>query len=120
VASTRRILVVDDDSTIRKLLSSILTLNGYEVSTASNGAEALDRVAVFQPDMIILDNRMPIMDGPTFIKIYRKISGCSTPIILISGSQYLTKMAVTAHVQECLLKPFDVDELLGYMNCSAT
>ena len=65
-----RVLVVDDDPTILELVMA-LEDEGYEVATASNGREALDRTTAFAPEVILLDMNMPVMDGAAFTAAYR-------------------------------------------------
>src|SRR5476651_1166296 len=62
----KKILVVDDDVPIREALTQLLTLEGYVVLTAGNGQEGLDILRSSRPDLILLDLRMPIMDGWEF------------------------------------------------------
>ena len=78
--SAGRILVVDDDDTIRELISIALGDEGYEVMTAIHGREALERTVSWSPDVILLDMRMPVMDGweftrPGAARPYRRADG---------------------------------------------
>ena len=68
LSSVRQILVVEDDASIRGLVSDLLRDDGYQVSEACNGAEALDAVREQRPDLIVLDLMMPVMDGWTFVE----------------------------------------------------
>ena len=89
-----RILVVEDDEAIRGLVTEVLRDDGYEVSEAANGAEALDYVGGHQPDLIVLDLMMPVMDGWTFVEECRRINRCSeVPIVVTSASHDLPKTA---------------------------
>jgi CheY-like chemotaxis protein len=79
-------LVVDDDDSIRSLFRRTLKADGWSVAEATNGAEALDRVAEQRPRIILLDLMMPVMDGFDFLLRYRSLEGCaSTPIIVITA-----------------------------------
>ena len=71
VGDQKRVLVVDDDASIRELLSTALEDDGYEVVPAINGADALSVCERWRPDVIVLDLMMPIMDGWTFAKRLR-------------------------------------------------
>jgi CheY-like chemotaxis protein len=111
------ILVVEDDEAIRGLVSEVLRDDGYEVSEAANGAEALEYVNNHRPDLIVLDLMMPVMDGWAFVERCRVNPGCSdVPIVVTSASHDLPKTAERLRsygVRTCLAKPFDVDGLLA-------
>src|SRR5215213_2769243 len=78
------ILVVDDEEGVRRLLVSLLTRDGYAVTAVGSGAEALDAVAQAPPHLVLLDIRMPEMDG---FEVYRRLraSGYAGPILFLSG-----------------------------------
>ena len=76
----KNILMVDDEPRLVTLVETYLTQSGYRVSTASNGAEALAIAQKENPDLIILDLMMPVMDGYEFMRAYR--SKRDTPIII--------------------------------------
>lgn len=103
-----RVLVVDDSKTMRKILKSILTELGYtEVEEACNGQDALTKVGAFNPDLLLVDWHMPIMDGITFVKTYRK-QGNKTPIIFVTSENEKTRVieAIKAGVNSYVMKPF--------------
>jgi CheY-like chemotaxis protein len=77
----KKILIVDDEASIRLLYEEELREEGYEVITASNGKEALESVKVHNPDLVVLDIRMPEMDGIEFLRIIRQTHR-NLPIIL--------------------------------------
>ena len=110
----KRILVVDDDDTIRETLADALHLEGYTVDTAANGAIALDRVRQARPDAIILDLMMPVMDGWRFMSAYRSEAACiGIPVLVTSAYRQLGEAAPELRVQACIAKPFDLGVLLG-------
>lgn len=78
----QRILLVDDDGTIRHMLTYGLRAAGYEVEPTTNGREGLAAIETFQPDLIVLDLYMPELDGLTFLQQYQG----PIPIIVCSGS----------------------------------
>src|SRR3989338_3632081 len=81
-----RILIVDDDLTTTALLNAKLTEHGYDVQTANDGLEALQKSQSFQPDLIILDIMMPKMDGYTFVLEFKKFGDIKqTPIIVLTS-----------------------------------
>jgi CheY-like chemotaxis protein len=112
-----QILVVEDDAAIRGLVSEVLREDGYDVSEASNGLEALEAVSERRPDLIVLDLMMPVMDGWTFVEECRRSRRCEqVPIVVTSASHDLPRTAERLRsfgVRTCLAKPFDVDGLLA-------
>jgi two-component system response regulator (stage 0 sporulation protein F) len=112
-----QILVVEDDAVIRGLLSEVLRDDGYEVSEAANGAEALAYLTGHTPDLIVLDLMMPVMDGWTFVEECRRADFCGeVPIVITSASHDLPITAERLRsfgVRTCLAKPFDVDGLVA-------
>jgi DNA-binding response OmpR family regulator len=110
-----RVLVVDDEPEILRYLSDILEGLGYEVSSARDGREALDRVAARQPDLILLDCVMPVMDGVAVCQALRM--GKATrllPVIMVTGLTDLDSRmrALESGVDDVVTKPFHVPELV--------
>ena len=105
------VLVVDDDPTIRSSISDILDLEGYPVATASNGAEALALVEQAVPSLVLLDMRMPIMDGWRFAGALsqRRID---VPIVVVTAAQDAEDWAREVGAEAFLAKPFELTELL--------
>ena len=108
-----RVLVVDDDRHIRDLLRELLAEDGYEVAAASNGAEALELLAVFAAQVILLDIDMPVMDGVTFAQRYRAAfsEDAQAPIIVITAGGNAPARARQLQAAGFVGKPFDLDEL---------
>ncbi len=108
------VLVVEDELDTRNLLRDLLADAGYEVVTAEDGAAALgvlDRQEAL-PDLVLLDMRMPFMDGPTFFECLRsRPESRQTPVLVVSGT---LRRSVRGEVQgiRILHKPFDARELL--------
>jgi len=113
-----KILVVDDDVLNTKLVHSILTANNYEVVTAGDGQEGLEKVESENPDLVILDIVMPKMDGYTFVKEMRakEIKSASPikviPIIVVTGSAQMSDLFELEGVRDYLVKPFKEEALL--------
>jgi CheY-like chemotaxis protein len=105
------ILVVDDDQSIRSTVSEILTSEGYAVETAANGAEALLIVGQSHPSLVLLDMRMPIVNGWEFASILRE-RGIAVPILVMTAAQDAGRWANEIGAQGFLAKPFDLDDLL--------
>jgi two-component system, OmpR family, response regulator len=108
-----RILVIEDDPSIQEFMSMALQDEGYEVKVAANGAVALQLLNTFQPDLILLDMLMPIMDGKAFLEKYHQLPASRAPIIALSASRNLKSIVKPLGVNDFLGKPFDLDELLG-------
>jgi signal transduction histidine kinase len=84
--NTPLILIVDDDRTTRKILRRAMEQEGYQVAEASDGAEAIDAYALLNPDMVLLDAKMPVMDGfACCSKLRATESGCRTPVLMITS-----------------------------------
>jgi len=110
-----RILIVEDDEAIRRLLSMALTDEGYDVAIAPDGAEGLHMVLSFQPDLIFLDVTMPVMDGKTFLAEYFKETtiGQRAPVIALTAANNLNDM-VELGVDDFIAKPFPIERILAY------
>ncbi len=114
----RKILAVDDEPSIVRLVSAALTARGYEVVTAADGEEALAKVAEERPDLIVCDIMMPRMDGREVARrlaadpVTRKI-----PLIFLSAIGDLDDQLDTLQEggQEYLTKPFNPAELASYV-----
>lgn len=107
------ILVVEDDPDTREALQTVLELEGYEVLTAEHGHDALARIYDVNPDVILLDMRMPIMDGWTFARMYRQRPGPLAPIIALTAAADAARVAVEIGAAACVPKPFGVRDLLN-------
>lgn len=107
-----RILVIDDDEAIRELTTMILADDGYEVLTAPDGAAALAIAERQPPSVILLDMRMPVMDGWKFASAYRSMPGQHAPIIVVSAAHDAEAWATEIGADAVLPKPFDLDDLL--------
>jgi CheY-like chemotaxis protein len=107
-----RLLVVDDDPTIREMLDMVLASEGYEVITAAHGAAALALVDQRRPHVILLDMKMPVMDGWEFLRQYRARPGAKVPIVVITAAQDDRREAADIGAQAYIAKPFAIDDLL--------
>ena len=109
------ILVVDDDPVIQKLLAVNFEMEGYHVVTASDGEEALDRVAAERPAVVVLDVMMPKVDG---IEVLRRIKAspitANTPVLLLSAKAQAQDIddGMAAGADFYLTKPFEPLDLL--------
>jgi excisionase family DNA binding protein len=112
--SRARVLVVDDEASIRDLLSKTLALAEYDVDTAADASTALGRVRAAEYDLLIADLRMPGMDGLTLIRQVKRIRA-ELPVIIITGfsTESSAIEAVNLGVAGYLRKPFRVPEVLA-------
>lgn len=108
-----QILIAEDDKNTRRLLSAILTQNGYHTLLAQNGQEALDLFEKNHVDLAIIDVMMPVMDGYELTKTLREYDNM-LPIIILSAKQLPTdkKMGFIAGTDDYMTKPFEDEELL--------
>lgn len=109
-----RILVVDDDVNLTRLLRAILRTSGFEVVTAGDSTEGLSVAESEQFDLIILDLRMPVMDGRTFYRELRA-RGVDTPVVIASAYGARAAQAELG-AQASIEKPFDPDRLIDTVN----
>ena len=108
-----RVLVVDDEASIRDLLSKTLALADYDVDVAPDGQSALDRMRVSPYNLLITDLKMPGMDGMSMISEARRLNS-ELPIIIITGfsTEASAIDAVNTGVSGYLTKPFKVPKVL--------
>lgn len=115
-ASNYKILVVDDDSDIVELLQYNLTKEGYEVASAENGKKAIEQAQSFQPDIILLDVMMPVMDGITACRALRELEQFrGTHIIFLTAraEEFSEVAAFEAGADDYLTKPIKPRALLS-------
>jgi CheY-like chemotaxis protein len=116
----KKILAVDDDRDDLKMITMILEPEGYEVITAENGREALEKVESENPDLILLDVMMPELDGfAACAKLKSSPQSQGIPVILLTGvAKYITQSkypldgVLRADAEEYLEKPLEPEELL--------
>ena len=109
-----KLLVAEDDRSVRTSLVRACELEGYEVVAVTNGAEALDRCAVEQPDLVLLDVSMPHVDGLTVCRVLRA-EGHRVPVLMLTArTEPGDRVAgLDAGADDYLTKPFDLDELFA-------
>jgi two-component system, chemotaxis family, chemotaxis protein CheY len=113
VTRAARVLIVEDDDGIRDLVDLVLSSAGYEILTASDGAAALQVVGTTHPDLVLLDMRMPVMDGWEFARRYRAGPEPHAPIVVMTAARDAAQRAAEIDANGYLGKPFDVSELLA-------
>jgi two-component system phosphate regulon response regulator OmpR len=112
----RRVLLAEDDASLREVLTQSLVEEGFEVTAAANGAAARRRVQNFQPDVILLDMNMPVMDGPTFAERYRQLPVRHAPIVAVTAAGAAYQWAERIKAAAWLNKPFDFSALMRLLN----
>lgn len=111
---TGRILVVEDDELLREALAEVLADDGHDVRTATNGVDALGELEVWEPEVIVLDLMMPIMDGFAFREEQRRRDLRSdVPVLVLSAVRDLDAAADRVDAAACLPKPFRLEEVLA-------
>ena len=113
VMAAEHVLVVEDQRDIRDFVAFVLENEGYRVSTADNGAVALEHVAREHVDVVLLDMRMPVMDGWAFAQAYREQPGPHAPIVVLTAAQDAASRAAQIQADDYLGKPFELDDLLN-------
>ncbi len=110
----RRILVVEDDRTLRQALSFNLTREGYDVTTAADGEAALDAARNQRPDLMLLDVMLPGMSGLEVLRVLRR-EGFDTPVIIVSakGEEIDRVVGLKVGADDYVTKPFSRPELLA-------
>lgn len=108
-----RVLVIDDENQIRKLLRVALTAHGYEIAEGNTGQQGLNEAACFHPDLIILDLGLPDMDGFNVIEHLREWT--QVPIIVLSVCEHENDkiQALDAGADDYVTKPFSMGELFA-------
>jgi CheY-like chemotaxis protein len=107
-----RVLVVEDEPTIRETLQVLISIEGCEARGAKDAPEALAMLASWPADLILLDLTLPGMSGADFIKTYHALPPPHAPIVLLTGQQIHANQASEMGAAGVLPKPFDANDLL--------
>lgn len=113
-----RILVVEDEAISRHSLCQVLHRSGYFSAGAANGAQALEMVKFFRPQAIIMDLKMPVLDGfETTRRLKSDRQTADIPVLALTGSSELTdrQLAIQSGVDDFFTKPINLDQLLLYL-----
>ena len=108
-----RVLVVDDEPQITRVLRTVLTSQGYQVRTASEGEAALTSFAEFRPELVITDLYMPHMDGIELCRRIRALSAVPIIVLSVKGEERTKVEALDCGADDYVTKPFGIDELLA-------
>jgi len=110
-----RILVVDDNRDIMDLIQRVLRLEGHEVAIARDGLEALQQEAAFQPDLVILDVNLPMLDGWEVCKRIKARRQVTVLLLTVRAERADIERSRAAGADEHLLKPFEISVLLKHI-----
>lgn len=111
-----RVLVVDDEKTIRDLVAFRLEFHGHQVSTAENGGQGLEKMKAEKPDLVVLDIMMPDMTGLEVLKTLRQdseLQGTKVILLTAKGSQQDEEEGIAAGADGYMAKPFRANLLLA-------
>src|SRR5262245_22930150 len=108
-----RILVVEDEAPIRKLLRLTLTHHDFDYLEAENGEDGLLRAAEYNPDVVILDLGLPDLDGLDWIRRFREWSKAPVIVLTARGQESDKVAALDAGADDYITKPFGMQELLA-------
>jgi two-component system, chemotaxis family, chemotaxis protein CheY len=108
-----RVLLIDDDDELAEVLRQALRESGYAVATVRHGAAALELIGQIQPDLILLDLRMPIMDGWSFVTQYRRSGKAGGRIVLLTGHPNGREISQSLGADAYVGKPFELAQLLS-------
>jgi two-component system KDP operon response regulator KdpE len=107
------ILVADDEPQIRRVMRATLSAEGYAVIEARNGAEALERLRIERPDLILLDMNMPVLDGLQACREIRSDSEIPIIMLTVRSAEKDKVRALDAGADDYVVKPFSIQELLA-------
>lgn len=113
--SSSSVLIIEDDPEMRGLLVLVLEEEGYRLLTAANGREGLELLRTAKPDVILLDMKMPVMDGYEFARRYRAAHGDDdrVPIVVMTAAEDPRKRAEEIGAAGWLGKPVELQDLVA-------
>lgn len=111
--ANEKILVVDDDTNICELLRLYLTKEGYQVTTANDGEEGLEKFNQLKPDMVLLDVMMPRMDGLEVCRRIRKLGNTPVMMLTAKGETFDKVLGLELGADDYVVKPFDAKEVVA-------
>ncbi len=111
----KRILIIDDDADMVEMVALRLTAAGYDVISSTNALEGLEKARQENPDLILLDIRMPQMDGHTMLRNLKKYGEKTKPIpvIIVTGSKELKDLFDLEGAADYIVKPFTDEEFFA-------
>lgn len=112
-ANSATVLVIDDETQIRKFLRISLTAQGYKVLEGSNGREGLEQAALGSPDLVVLDLGLPDMDGQDVLRELRSWSAVPVLVLSVRASEGEKVLALDGGANDYVTKPFGIQEFLA-------
>lgn len=115
MSESKKILIVDDDPNLREDLKDVLEMCDYEVSSAENGEEGLKAVEINNPDLIISDIAMPVMDGYEFLsELQKNVQHASIPFLFVTAKGQYSELrkGMSLGADDYIFKPYDLNDLL--------
>lgn len=112
-AGDRPVLVVEDDLDLLDMVALVLEGEGYRVMRAEEGGEALDEVEQEMPGVILLDMKMPGMNGWEFARSFRARHDREAPIVVLTAAEDALRRAQEIDAEDHLGKPFEIDDLIA-------
>lgn len=116
LVSAARVLVVDDDAAALEATTTMLSLSGFEVRGAHNGAVGLEQVLTFRPEVVVFDFWMPVSDGRELLQGIREVARERLGLVAISGTPEVEDWCARVGVQQFVRKPFDKQSLVDAVN----
>ncbi len=107
------VLVVEDDADLAALVEMIVAEDGFPVRRAGDGVEALERAGEALPELVLLDMRMPVMNGWEFAREFRARFGRAVPIVVVTAAENARLRAAEIGANAWLAKPFDLDDIVS-------
>ncbi|MBO3458000.1 response regulator [Aetokthonos hydrillicola Thurmond2011] len=114
-SAKNKVIIADDEPTYRRCITFILEHEGWEVTEAQNGREAIEMVLKERPNVLILDYQMPELTGAEVYR-YLQLHKIKLPVILVSSNNNLEELASHLGITYYLRKPFDLPEFLKTIN----
>jgi len=116
----RKVLLVEDDEPTSQALAEILELEGYEVRHVRNGADAIDTLHQYTPDVVLVDLQLPVMDGRSFVELYRRRVRPAASVVVMSGRTDGSSIANAIGAEGYIRKPLEVPDLLRTLSLALT
>jgi len=111
-----RVLIAEDNPAIRMMVQQVLEEEGHEVMLAENGLEALQRTLLYQPDAVVLDGRMPVMDGWEVCRRIKQQRDIPVMMLTVHAERADLDRARANGANDFLSKPFDIADLVAKVN----
>jgi two-component system response regulator MtrA len=108
----RSVLLVEDDEATSQAIGELLELEGYGVRRVRNGADAIDALHDFTPDVVLVDLQLPVMDGRSFIELYRRRVRPAASVVVMSGRHDGLAIAQSVGADGYVRKPLEIGELV--------